>query len=276
LIGSVVRAEEKRPRRIWDRKDPLGETPKRITDAFPLSDQLNKSGWVKLGAMSDEFEEKELDHSKWTLGLSWWKGRQPAIFADTNVSVSNGKLNLTMRKEKLPTEAEKLGYRDYSSAAVRSVARCSYGYYEVMARPMNSAGSSAFWLQQDGTPGWETEIDVFEIGGKAKDYEHKYNMNLHVFRTPGQEKQIDVGGVWIAPWRLADDYHVYGLDWEKDEIQYFVDGVLVRTVENTHWHQPLYLIFDSETMPEWFGMPKDEDLPSTFSVEYVRAWTKKQ
>jgi len=51
-----------------------------------------------------------------------------------------------------------------------------------------------------------------------------------------------------------------------------VDGQLVHTVQNTHWRQPLYLIFDSETMPEWFGMPEDADLPSTFSIEYVRAW----
>jgi hypothetical protein len=35
---------------------------------------------------------------------------------------------------------------------------------------------------------------------------------------------------------------------------------------------PLCLIFDSETMPNWFGMPEDADLPSTFSVEYVWAW----
>ena len=32
------------------------------------------------------------------------------------------------------------------------------------------------------------------------------------------------------------------------------------------------LIFDSETMPTWLGMPDDKDLPSTFSVEYVRTW----
>ena len=44
---------------------------------------------------------------------------------------------------------------------------------------------------------------------------------------------------------------------------------------HTHWHQPLFLIFDSETMPEWFGMPDDKDLPSTFSLEYVRAWKVK-
>ena len=34
------------------------------------------------------------------------------------------------------------------------------------------------------------------------------------------------------------------------------------------------MIFDSETMPQWFGMPDDKDLPSTFSVEYVRAWQR--
>jgi hypothetical protein len=95
---------------------------------------------------------------------------------------------------------------------------------------------------------------------------------LNAFKTPNEKKHWSVGGVWVAPWRLADDYHVYGLEWTPEEIKYYVDGVVVRTVENTHWHQPLFMIFDSETMPNWFGMPKDEDLPSTYSVEYVRAW----
>ncbi len=261
-----------RPTKIWNRTGPLGETPKHITDAYPLSDQQNKGGWVKFEPMSDEFEGKELDLNKWHVGMEWWKGRQPALFSDKNVTVSDGKLHLTMRKEKLPEKFEKLGYHDYTSAALHTKARSGYGYYEVKAKPMNSAGSSSFWFHKGDTPGWQTEIDVFEIGGKAKGFERKYNMTLHVFRTPQEKKHWSVGGVWVAPWRLADDYHVYGLDWEKDQIRFYVDGVLVRSVENTHWHQPLYLIFDSETMPKWFGMPDDKDLPSTFSVEYVRAW----
>jgi len=265
---------DKRPTKIWNRTGPLGETPKHATDAYPLSDQENKSGWAKVEALSDEFDGDNLDLKKWTRGLGWWKGRQPALFSDKNVTVSDGKLHLTMRKEKLPEEVEKLGYKDYTSACLYSKVRAHYGYYEVKAKPMDSAGSSSFWFQVEDVPGWLTEIDVFEIGGKAPGFEHKYNMNLHVFKTPQEKKHWSVGGVWVAPWRLADDYHVYGLEWTPEEIKYYVDGVVVRTVENTHWQQPLFMIFDSETMPNWFGMPKDEDLPSTYSVEYVRAWKR--
>src|SRR5208283_518477 len=98
-----------------------------------------------------------------------------------NVTVSGGKLHLTMRKESVSPEFGRLGYHDYTSAALHTKARSSYGYYEVKAKPMNSGGSSSFWFQQDATPGWATEIDVFEIGGKAKGFEKKYNMAVHVF-----------------------------------------------------------------------------------------------
>lgn len=131
-----------------------------------MSDQENKGNWFKYESLSDEFDGNDLDTDKWTRNLYWWKGRQPALFMEKNVTVSNGKLHLTMYKEEIPEEFKKFGYHDYSSAALHSKIRAGYGY------------------------------------------------------------------------------------------------------------RPLYLIFDSETMPDWFGMPEDDDLPSTFSVEYVRAWRK--
>ncbi len=258
----------------WTRVGPLGETPMHKTDDYPLSDQQNKDKWVKFKPMSDEFDGNELDAEKWIKNMYWWRGRQPALFMEKNVTVSDGKLHLTMYKEQIPEEFKQYGYHDYSSAALHSKIRTCYGYFEVKAKPMNSAGSSSFWFQVEEEPGWLTEIDVFEFGGKAKGYENKYNMNLHVFRTPEEERLWSIGGVWEAPWRFVDDYHVYGLEWDEDELKYYVDGVVVRTVKNTHWHQALFMIFDSETMPEWFGMPEDADLPSTYSVEYVRAWKK--
>ncbi|MCY3023692.1 MAG: family 16 glycosylhydrolase, partial [Planctomycetota bacterium] len=150
-----------------------------------------------------------------------------------------------------------------------------YGYFEVKSRAMDSAGSSAFWFY-DQTPETWTEIDVFEIGGKAPGHENAYHMNAHVFHTLADpDRHWDRGGQWKSPYRLAGEFHVYGLEWDPNELIYTVDGAVVRRTANTHWHQPLSLNFDSETMPEWFGMPKDEDLPSTFSIDYLRAWKKK-
>src|SRR5512137_774182 len=154
--------------------------------------------------MWDEFDGPTLDTNKWRIGMSWWRGRQPAWFNPTNVTVRDGGLHLTMRKEAVPPELEKQGYKDYTSAALHTKARSSFGYYEVKARPMNSGGSSSFWFCQDETPGWGTEIDVFEIGGKAKGFEHKYHMTLHVTRTPQEKKHWQVHHAWISPWRLAD------------------------------------------------------------------------
>jgi hypothetical protein len=57
-------ATDTRPTKIWDRTDPLGETPKHVTDAYPLSDQENSGGWVKFEPMSDEFDGQVLDRNK--------------------------------------------------------------------------------------------------------------------------------------------------------------------------------------------------------------------
>ena len=267
---------DKRPTKIWNRTGPLGETPKHVTDAYPLSDQDNKGGWVKFEPMTRRVRGP---------------GTRSQQVEPWHVLVEGTATGPVQRQERhgvgrqvAPDDAEgevacrsgEAGVQGLHRAALHTKVRSGYGYYEVKAKPMNSGGSSSFWFQVEDVPGWLTEIDVFEIGGKAKGFEHKYHMTLHVFKTPQENKHWSVGGVWEAPWRLADDYHVYGLDWGKDELKFYVDGVLVRSVENTHWHQPLFLIFDSETMPQWFGMPDDNDLPSTFSVEYVRAWKQKQ
>jgi beta-glucanase (GH16 family) len=185
--------------------------------------------------------------------------------------VSDGKLHITMKAESLPGLPP--GYHTYTCGAVKSRATVLYGYFEARCKAMGSRGSSAFWFY-DSTPEWWTEIDVFEIGGGAPDHERTVHMNAHVFHTPTEKKHWNKGGDWQAPFRLADDYHVYALEWGKEKLRYCVDGLLVREMDNTHWHQPLTLNFDSETMPDWFGLPKPEELPSTFSIDYIRAWQR--
>jgi len=228
--------------------------------------------WVPIPELTDEFEGERLDPSKWHDHNPRWKGRQPAFFAKHNVKVDGGKLHLTMRKENLPHLPK--GYHTFTSAAVQSKGTVRYGYFEVKCRPMDSRGSSAFWFYQN-TPEIWTEIDVFEIGGKAPKHERVLHMNVHVFHTP-----VNPDRHWARPkrhetaFRLADDFHVYALEWDPQRVRFHLDGRCVAEQANTHWHQPLTLNFDSETMPNWFGLPDPNDLPSTFSIEYVRAWKK--
>ncbi|HUU12037.1 MAG TPA: family 16 glycosylhydrolase [Phycisphaerae bacterium] len=125
-------------------------------------------------------------------------------------------------------------------------------------------------------PDFTDEFKGDKLDAGSPEHKRKDHMNVHVFRTPEEPDRPHwhKPTVWEAPDDLADGYRVYALEWDKEKIAWYVDGVLRRTEKNTHWHQPLTLNFDSETMPEWFGLPEEKDLPSTFSIEYIRAWKK--
>jgi beta-glucanase (GH16 family) len=177
-----------------------------------------------------------------------------------------------MKHENLDNLPE--GYHTYTCGAVMSKRTVLYGYFEVKARPMNSRGSSSFWFYK-AEPDWWTEIDVYEIGAGVPGMENIVHMNVHVFRTPEDgDDHWQKHEEWQAPFNLADDFHVYGLEWDAGYLKFYIDGALVRTVENTHWHQALTINFDSETMPDWFGLPDLETLPSTYSIDYIRVWKK--
>ncbi len=230
-----------------------------------------ESKWKPIPEVTDEFEGNQLDSTKWHDHNPGWKGRQPGFFSTNNVSVSDGKLHLTARVENLKGLPE--GYHTFTTAAVKSKALVRYGYFEIKCRPMKSKASSAFWFYNN-TKEERTEIDVFEICGVGDEWKNTYNMNVHVFRTPTEKKHWDKPQQWKAPFDFVDDYRVYALEWNKEVIKWWVDGKLVRELKNTHWHQPLHMNFDSETFPDWFGLPYRESLPSTFSIEYIRSWRR--
>ena len=266
--------EENKSLKGWILKGKLPAKPQRSTTEFPLSDQQNTGKWSKYEPMTDEFTNTKLDSKKWWPNNPEWAGRQPGYFYHKNVTLSDGKLHLTMRKEEPEEMPKDQGYHTYTTAAIQGKKRVLYGYFEVKCKPMKSAGSSSFFFYQNAKDLW-TEIDVYEIGGKAPGFEKIYNMNVHVFKTPEGERHWAKHEEWESPTNLADDYHVYAVEWNAEKIKWYFDGVLVRWLENTHWHQPLSLNLNSETMEDWLGLPMDQDLPSTYSIEYVRAWKSK-
>ncbi len=243
------------------------------TALLPLSDPKNEGDWVFYQPLSDDFDGTHLDTSKWKTNITGWDGRPPALFVDHNVEVSHGDLRITMRKEPVSIEYAKEGFHDYTTGAVQSVATVLYGYFEVRAKAMKSAGSSAFLFADKNDKNWN-EIDVFEMAGALPAFTRRVYMSVHNFRENGV--QLDIHDTKFIKMRsnVADEFHVYGLDWSPESIDFYVDGRLRRHLENTSWHIPASMIFDAETQGDWFGMPKDSDLPSVFSIDYVRAWKK--
>ena len=71
---------------------------------------------------------------------------------------------------------------------------------------------------------------------------------------------------------MVDGFHVYGLHWSPTSIDFYIDGRLHCHLKNTSWHTPATMILDAETQVDWWGMPLDSDLPSAFTIDYVRAW----
>ncbi len=220
------------------------QTHPRVNNKYPLSDQTNTQHWQRFEPMSDEFNNTTLNSSKWWDHNPRWYGRAPSRHLSRNVKVADGFLQLTMSKDtSLPVEYlynNHAEYRDYVSASIVSKEAINYGY--------------------------------FEIGAKAKGKEYSYNMNLHSFKSDKEPKHYSLGSSWKAEKTLIDRFWTFGLEWTEKEIIYYVDGYPVRRVRNDRWHGPQYMIFDTETMIDWLSTPQDNDLPSTFQIDYVRSW----
>lgn len=241
--------------------------------AFPKSDPLNHGGWITYQPMSDDFNGTSLDTSKWKTNIAGWPGRPPALFVAHDVEVGNGTLQITMRKEPVGAEDAKLGFHDYTTGAVQSTTTVLYGYFEVRAKAMRSAGSSGFWLVSKDQKNWN-EIDVFEMGGAPPANPYQVFMSGHIFMENGAAANRNDTQPATVKSNVADGFHTYGLSWNPDSIDFFTDGCLSRHLQNTSWHLPAIMIFDAETQGDWWGLPKDSDLPSVFSIDYVRAWKK--
>ena len=79
--------------------------------------------WIPYLDMSDEFDGSRLNSSKWQDHDEGWRGRQPGLFDPANVKVQDGYLTLLSKNAVLPTSLAKLGYANYTTSAVHSVAR---------------------------------------------------------------------------------------------------------------------------------------------------------
>ncbi len=247
----------------------------RQNDKFPLSDQKNLKKWKLLKQYSDEFDSEELNQIKWYPNNPKWKGRAPTYFHGSNVKLEDGELVIRVNQhgnEKLPE-----GFT-HTTGFIKSKNKFLYGYFETEAKLMDAPWVSGFWMT-NVSKNWWTEIDICENAPGLEYNRHDLNSNIHVFKSPKDKgdvkKHFSRNKKYYFPKELQADYHVWGLEWTKEYIRFYVDGILFREAKNTHWHQPLEVNFNCESN-KWFGaLPDDNRLDGEYHVKYFRAWKMK-
>jgi beta-glucanase (GH16 family) len=214
---------------------------------------------------ADEFEGSALNTAKWVhrTDSKHWSTQKPA-----NVSVANGHLVLSLRKEKS-------GDKEYSGAGVISIESFRFGYYESRFRIDAGKGwHSSFWMMgHDGSGGTgttKTELELDVIENDSIDLT-SYGVNLHKWQgqhTTQGHKKVTTSSL-AAP-------HVFGCLYTPEQVTYYLDGQPVQTVDASklpHGDLHIWLTSIASYLGKTDGVDESR-LPGQVLFDYVRFYAK--
>jgi len=236
---------------------------------------------------SDEFGTGTLpDTGKWVYdteanATGWYNNELQyyAVARPENSKISNGKLVITARKERLTTMKD-YGGQNYSSARLitRGKASWTYGFFEVRAKlPCGKGTWPAIWMLGTSNEAWpgNGEIDIMEQVGMTPT---EITGTIHTAATAGTFGKGSMTHVNDA----CTSFHNYQLTWTAESLSIGVDNVSYFTYKNPHmgkaswpFDSPQYLILNLAIGGDMGGPVDDSIFPRQLEVEYVRIYQKK-
>ena len=234
----------------------------------------NKNSIYDKIVFEDEFETSKLNMSVWSVsnqGLNW--NNEDQAYTSANVSVENGKLILTAKRELwkgLSLRSDNPGKTvsaEYTTGEVNSKLSWKYGRFEAKIKVPSTKGIlSAFWMTpSDGT--WPPEIDIVEILGH--DSATAYFTNH--YGTQSSHKMNN--GKFTSGDDLSKDFHIYSVEWDKDSIRWFIDGVICFSSERGIPSKSFIIRFSLPVGPDWEGNPDLNSIfPCRMEIDWVRIY----
>jgi len=240
---------------------------------------------------SDEFngpEGAQVDASKWVMetGGNGWGNDELEYYTNRsqNSFQQDGNLVIKVLPEKY-TGADGVT-RSYTSARLKTLGKFdqTYGRFEARIKiPRGQGIWPAFWML--GTdidkPGWPAcgEIDIMENIGKEPATVHG---TIH---GPGYSGAQGIGSPYSTPdgKAVADDYHVFAVEWEPNAIRFYVDKDLFATrtpadlPKGAKWvyDHPFFLLLNVAVGGGWPGSPDaTSPYPQEMLVDYVRVYRR--
>ena len=211
---------------------------------------------------SDEFDGAEVNAANWTAQtgdgsdiaeqdppLDRWGNNEQQWYLGDNAAVVDGNLVITARAEEVEP-----GF-PYTSARVRSKDKVDIKYGRIEARIKPPAGQglwSAFWMLPTDSPyvyrpdpagpldaHWagSGELDIMEVINAGTENERifvtaHFGFPWPLFQLAGTD--VDLGAV------ASDDFHTYAVEWEQDELRWYVDGAHIATAPSDAFYNYYY------------------------------------
>ena len=229
--------------------------------------------------MQDEFDQDGAPNSSiWTydIGGNGWGNNELQYYTDRsqNVAVQNGYLIITAEKEDFEGAS-------YTSARILSkgLFEQAYGRFEARIKlPWGQGIWPAFWLLGGDidTNNWPNcgEIDIMEYRGQNP------TMVLGTVHGPGYSGGESISKSYtLTNDRFDTGFHVFGIEWTPDYINYYVDDVLYNQITpedvTGEWvfNKPFFIIINLAVGGSFVGSPNAETVfPQTMLVDYVRVY----
>jgi len=167
----------------------------------------------------------------------------------------------------------------YTSARIKTEGLYAVEYGRIEARikvPFGQGMWPAFWMLGNNITslGWPAcgEIDIMENVGFTPAIAYG---SLH-----GPDNYNETAQYQLASGNLADDFHVFAIEWSPQQITFYVDGNLYETQSNagSGWvfnvpNNPFFIILNAAVGGDWPGAPDaTTQFPQDMLVDYVRVY----
>ena len=257
-----------------------------LVGAVVLTGSPASAAWTL--TWSDEFNGgtgSRPDTAKWNyaLGGGGFGNQEHQFYTNRPENASmdgQGNLVITARKETLAGSRCWYGTCQYTSARLLTNGKFSqaYGRFEARMRmPYGQGIWPAFWMLGTGSGGWPNngEIDIMEHIGRMPNTVHG---TIH---GPGYSGSGGPTGQYNAPFRLADDFHTYAIEWQPNRITWFFDGIQYSTktpadIGGNRWvfDHAHYLLLNLAVGGLWPGYPDATTVfPQRFLIDYIRVYS---
>ncbi|MFB0937931.1 MAG: glycoside hydrolase family 16 protein [Urechidicola sp.] len=253
-----------------------------ITSSCATDDTQTVATFTEL-VWQDEFDtEGAVNPENWTheigTGTNGWGNNELEYYTDRseNATVQNGLLVISAKNEEFNGSS-------YTSARIITKGKFeqTHGRFEARIKLPSGQGIwPAFWLLGDDSNGSEIwpqigEIDIMENVG---DEPTKIFGTVH---GPGYSGGESIGKSYeLQNDRFDAGFHVFGIEWGQNYINYYVDDVLYNQITpddvTGEWvfnDGPFYIILNVAVGGSYPGSPNASTVfPQNMLVDYVRVY----